>query len=67
VSLKLRLLIGDRDFTLAANRQFSAHLTRLGVPHDYVELNGVAHDTMAILNALGEANWRFYRDALPAN
>lgn len=66
-SVKLRVMIGDGDFTLEANRQFSVHLRRLGFSHEYIELSGVAHDTMAILNAVGESNWRFYRDVLPQN
>jgi enterochelin esterase-like enzyme len=65
-TLKLRVVIGDRDFTYAANRQFSAHLSRLNVPHQFVELAGVPHDTMALFTALGQDNWLFYRNALTA-
>ena len=58
---RVRQVIGDRDGTLAFNREFDAHLTRLGIPHTFTVLPGIGHDAMALLNALGEANWGFYR------
>jgi enterochelin esterase-like enzyme len=59
----LRQVIGDRDFTLALNRAFDAHLTKLMIPHAFIILPNVAHDTMAVIDALGEKNWEFYRAA----
>ena len=58
---RIRQVIGDRDSTLANNRDFEAHLKKLGIPHDYRELKGVGHDPRAVLDALGEDNWEFYR------
>lgn len=59
--LSIRICIGESDFTLPANRKFSTHLTQLGVPHSLVTPPKVGHDTLNLLNALGEANWQFYR------
>lgn len=57
----LRLIIGERDFTLPANRTFSAHLQRLGISHTFEVPVGVGHDALALLRALGEDNWAFYQ------
>jgi enterochelin esterase-like enzyme len=63
---RLRLVIGDRDETLENNRDFHEHLTRLGIPHDWIVLPGVGHDPMGVLTALGDRHWAFYRDAFAA-
>jgi S-formylglutathione hydrolase FrmB len=63
---RLRLVIGDRDETLKNNRDFHEHLTRLGIPHDWIVLPGVGHDPMGVLTALGDRHWAFYRDAFAA-
>jgi S-formylglutathione hydrolase FrmB len=39
----LRIDCGTEDFLLESNRAFHAHLTRLGIPHEYEEFPG-AHD-----------------------
>lgn len=59
--ISIRICIGENDFTLPANRKFSSHLTKLGANHALVTPPKVGHDTLALLNALGEANWQFYR------
>ncbi|HRJ26634.1 MAG TPA: alpha/beta hydrolase-fold protein [Fimbriimonadaceae bacterium] len=61
---KIRICIGERDFTLPANRTFSEHLTSLKIPHEFTTRPGVGHDTLALLRALGEDNWKFYQSAL---
>jgi len=58
--VNIRVCIGEEDFTLPANREFSAHLTKLGIPHTFVTKPKVSHDTMALLTALGADNWKFY-------
>ncbi len=63
---RLRLAIGDRDETLENNRDFHEHLTRLGIPHDWIVLPGIGHDPMGVLTALGDRHWAFYRDAFAA-
>jgi hypothetical protein len=39
-------------------------LKQLGIPHQFVSKPGVGHDTIALLTALGDDNWKFYRDVL---
>lgn len=60
--LRLRLVIGSRDGLLDLNRDFHAHLTRLNVPHTFEIVPNVGHDTLALLDGLGDANWAFYRE-----
>ena len=60
----MRLVVGDRDETLPANREFHLHLERLQIPHTYRELPGIPHNPMAVLGALGDDHWAFYKQAL---
>lgn len=62
--LPLRLAIGTRDATLPANRDFHRHLSALGIPHDYVEVPGVAHEPAGLIEGLGDQMWAFYRSVL---
>lgn len=64
--VRVRQLVGERDFTLPANRDFDAHLTRLGIPHSFEVVPGIEHNPQALLEALGEENWKFYRDVFRA-
>jgi len=57
---RVRQVVGDRDETLNFNRDFDTHLTRLGISHTFTVLPNIAHNTMPLLDALGEANWKFY-------
>jgi endo-1,4-beta-xylanase len=41
--MPIRIIVGTEDFTLAANEAFHAHLTKLGIPHEYKILPGVSH------------------------
>lgn len=61
--LKLRVIVGNEDFTALDNRAFHQHLTQLDIPHEYQELAGIGHDAPRILSSLGDDNWRFYRAA----
>ena len=60
--MSIRQVIGDCDVTLENNRKLDAHLTQLKIPHIFTVLPGVAHNVDAVLRALGETNWKFYRD-----
>lgn len=62
--LLIRQIIGDRDETLGFNREFNHHLDALKIPHTYRQLPGIPHNPNLVLNALGEDNWVFYRQAL---
>jgi acetyl esterase/lipase len=58
---RFRQVVGSLDFTLPANEAFRAHVARLAVASEYTLVPGVDHDTMALLEGLGETNWAFYR------
>ncbi|MBI4907521.1 MAG: esterase family protein [Acidobacteria bacterium] len=62
--LLIRLAAGTRDSTFQLNRLFHEHLDRLKVTHSFAAPEGVAHDPRALLAALGDGNWEFYRAAL---
>jgi polyhydroxybutyrate depolymerase len=57
------MVCGDQDNLLANNRAFHEHLERLGIPHSWTVLPGVDHDPLGTLEALGDTNWGFYRQA----
>ena len=59
----VRMVCGDQDNLLANNRAFHEHLERLGIPHTWTVLSGVDHDPLGTLEALGDTNWGFYRQA----
>jgi poly(3-hydroxybutyrate) depolymerase len=59
----VRMVCGDQDNLLANNRAFHEHLERLGIPHSWTVLPGVDHDPLGTLEALGDTNWGFYRQA----
>lgn len=60
----VRHAVGTLDDTRELNRQFRERMVELGIAHTYVELPGIGHEPRALLEALGEANSRFYRQAL---
>jgi enterochelin esterase-like enzyme len=60
---RMRLVIGDRDNIFSNNQDFHEHLVGLGIPHDWIIVEGVGHDPMGILQALGDQHWAFYREA----
>lgn len=62
-TMRVRMVIGSRDETFDNNLAFHEHLKALGIPHEWIVLDGVGHDPMATLNALGDRHWAFYRAA----
>ncbi|MCU0723508.1 MAG: alpha/beta fold hydrolase, partial [Planctomycetes bacterium] len=62
--LLLRVAIGERDETLDFNREFHEHLGKLGIPHAWTVVAGVAHDPPGLIDAMGDAFWAFHREAL---
>lgn len=60
----IRQVVGERDETLRFNRDFHVHLTSLEIPHRYLQLPGIGHNPTAVLRAMAEGNWDFYRAAL---
>ena len=59
----IRVVIGDRDNTLDNNRAFHEHLERLKIPHTWRVVPGVGHDPNGVIDALGDDQWAFYREA----
>jgi len=59
--MTIRQVVGAKDETLPANRDFHDRLAELRIGHDYVEVPGIPHDPAALLDAMGNANWGFYR------
>jgi hypothetical protein len=62
----IRIVIGDKDETFPANREFHDLLEQLAVPHTWTVLPGVGHDPMAVLTAMGDGYWAFHRAAFAA-
>jgi S-formylglutathione hydrolase FrmB len=60
---RIRVAVGDNDFSLAANRDFSTFLTTLAVPHDFIIVPRVGHSAMGLFEALG---FGFHRSVLSA-
>lgn len=60
----VRMAVGARDDTEPLNRAYSELLKRLGIAHTYTIVPEAGHDTLALLNGLGDRNWHFYRTAL---
>jgi len=58
--LNLKLVIGTNDHRFDVNRLFRSHLGELGVPSDYVELEGLEHNLMQYLSAVGPEIFEFY-------
>ncbi len=59
----IRVVCGDQDETFNNNLAFHEHLEKLAIPHDWTVLEGVDHNPMRTLEALGDSNWLFYRQA----
>lgn len=59
-NLVIRQAVGLDDAMCADNRAFHKHLDTLKIPHTYLEVPDVSHNTMDVLNALGASNWAFY-------
>lgn len=57
---RIRIVVGDADNTRSASLALHHRLDSLDIPHEYVELPGVGHDTMRIFAALGGLAWPFY-------
>lgn len=58
--ITLRLVIGERDNSLANKVRFHEHLSSLGIEHSFIIVPGVGHRTLPLLEGLAEARWGFY-------
>ena len=61
--LRLRLVIGEKDEMLDVIKAFEKHLNRLKIPHIFRLVPRVGHDPKAVLEAIDEESWDFYRSA----
>ena len=59
----IRMVCGDQDETFINNLAFHEHLEKLAIPHSWTVLKGIDHNPMRTLEALGDSNWQFYRQA----
>jgi poly(3-hydroxybutyrate) depolymerase len=59
----VRVVCGDQDETFNNNLAFHQHLEMLAIPHVWIVLKGIDHNPLKTLEALGDANWTFYRQA----
>ncbi|MFN6108208.1 MAG: alpha/beta hydrolase-fold protein [Planctomycetaceae bacterium] len=57
----IRHVCGDQDETYSNNRAFHEHLENLRIPHSWTVLEGVDHNPLKTIEALGDDNWSFYR------
>lgn len=64
--VRIRQRVGERDPLLQQNRELSAHLGAQGIDHDFAVVPGVGHEPSRLVEAMGEAFWRFYREAFAA-
>ncbi len=62
--VRVRMAVGSTDNTAPLNRAYSEKLTSLNIAHTFNLVPGVGHNALALLKALGEENWKFYREAL---
>ena len=60
----IRQIIGTEDSMLRTNREFRDHLSGLAVEQQLIELPGVGHNMLQIINAMGSDFWRFHRETL---
>jgi S-formylglutathione hydrolase FrmB len=60
---RIRQVVGERDNVLDNNRKFDARLTGLNIQHTFTVLPAVSHNLREVIDALGESNWEFYREA----
>ncbi|MEN7344326.1 MAG: alpha/beta hydrolase-fold protein, partial [Pseudomonadota bacterium] len=54
--MRLRMIVGASDPVLPFNKQFSAHLDTLGVPHTLTVIPDVGHDPRAFFMALARSD-----------
>jgi S-formylglutathione hydrolase FrmB len=63
-SCAIRVLSGAGDERLrGAIGNFEQLLSRLAIPHRFVEVRDVGHDYQAIVSGLGDEGFAFWRDA----
>jgi enterochelin esterase-like enzyme len=59
----VRIAVGSLDSSVPLNRAYSEHLSKLKIDRAFSIVPEAGHDTLALLQGLGEANWEFYQKA----
>jgi enterochelin esterase-like enzyme len=59
----VRVVIGSRDNLFDNNLDFHKYLVGLGITHDWIVVEGIGHDPLGLLRAMGDRHWAFYREA----
>ena len=62
--LPIKMLVGTKDFLLEHNRRIHKLLDELAVPHEYEEVEGLAHDLRGLARERGEKTLEFAAKAL---
>lgn len=58
---RIRQAVGQLDFTAPDNLVFEAHLTQLGLSHDFFYPPGIGHEPLLLLQHLSSVDPDFYR------
>ena len=66
-TLRLQMFVGTSDRLLGGNREFRSYLEDLGVPHEYVEVEGVGHNLARYLEAVGPGLFEFFSTHLSSS
>lgn len=56
----IRIVVGDMDKTYKHNCGFHEYLKQLEIPHNFMVLPDIEHDSLKYYQAMGEDNWDFY-------
>jgi enterochelin esterase-like enzyme len=62
----VRLVIGARDAMVPLHATFEARLRALAITHELVTVPDVGHETLPLLEAMGDGYWAFLRRAFTA-
>lgn len=60
--LSIFIAVGTEDFNHQANREWSAHLTELGIDHQLVTVPGIPHSSQKLYEKIGEQIMNFHID-----
>ena len=60
----IRIGVGELDAMLTPNLEFHGHLDALGIPHEFIIVDDVGHQSLATIQGLGPGSWAFYHAAV---
>jgi uncharacterized protein (TIGR03382 family) len=65
-SPRIRMVVGDQDSLQADDEKMDAHLTDLGIPHDFELVAGCKHDHTCLWTTAGDRGVKFHEAAFAA-